>query len=98
MYAPLHTSSYIVFLGPNPISWSFKKQHFVAHSSTKDEYQAIASTAAELQWVRSLLVELGVFIGVQPTLYSDNIGEIYLYENLVFHSRMKYIALDYHFV
>lgn len=33
-----------------------------------------------------------------PTMYSDNIGAMYLCVNLVFHSSMKHLAIDYHFV
>ena len=33
-----------------------------------------------------------------PTLFSDNLGATYLFANPIFHSRMKYLAIDYHFV
>lgn len=33
-----------------------------------------------------------------PTLYYNNIDAAYLAEKFVFHSRMKHLALDYHFV
>ena len=67
--------------------------------STMAKYRVIASTAAELQWVRSLLNELGVdTVASAASIYCDNIGATYLYVNPVFHSCMKHIALDYHFV
>lgn len=92
------TGAYVIFIGSNPISWSSKKQKTVARSSTEAEYRAIASGAAELMWIRSLLQELDVSLSSTPVLYSDNIGATYLCANPVFHSRMKHIALDYHFV
>lgn len=33
-----------------------------------------------------------------PRLLCDNVGATYLCSNLVLHSRMKHISLDYHFV
>jgi len=44
------------------------------------------------------LTEIGFKPPAIPVVYCDNIGATYLCANLVFHSRMKHIALDYHFV
>ena len=33
-----------------------------------------------------------------PTLFSDNLGATYLFANPVFCSRMKHLAINYHFV
>ena len=33
-----------------------------------------------------------------PTLFSDNLGTTYLSATPVFHSRMKHLAIDYHFI
>ena len=85
-------------MGSHPISWTSKKQQGVDRSSTEAEYRSVANTAAELRWICSLLFELGVTVPKTPTVYCDNIGATYLCANLVFHSRMKHIALDYHFV
>lgn len=48
-------------------------------------------------WLSNLLGELGIQSQI-PTIFCDNIGTTYLCSNPVFHSRMKHIALDYHFV
>ena len=49
-----------VFLGPNLITWSARKQATVSHSSTEAEYKSVANVTAELIWIESLLRELGV--------------------------------------
>lgn len=92
------TGAYIVYFGRHPIAWSSKKQTGVARSSTEAEYRSIASTTAEICWIQSLISELGVRTTGTPAIYCDNIGATYLAANPVFHSRMKHLALDYHFV
>lgn len=52
------TSGFCVFLGPNFISWQYKKQHTVSRSSTEAEYRILASLVAEVSWLQSLLGEL----------------------------------------
>ena len=91
------TNAYI-YLGSNPISWSSKNQRGVSRSSTESEYRAVANVASEIRWLCSLLTELHIRLPLGPTIFCDNIGATYLCANPVFHSRMKHIALDYHFV
>lgn len=92
------TNGYVIYLGNQPLSWSSKKQQGVSRSSTEAEYRAVANAAAELRWICSLLTELGVILPEKPAIYCDNIGATYLSANPVFHSRMKHIAIDFHFV
>lgn len=92
------TSGYVVYFGHTPISWSSKKHRTVARSSTEVEYRAVAAAVAKTNWVMNLLRELRVSLPAPPTVYCDNVGTTYLCRNPVFHSRMKHIDIDFHFV
>ncbi|XP_019087326.1 PREDICTED: uncharacterized protein LOC109127239 [Camelina sativa] len=94
----ISTNAYVIYIGTTPISWSSKKQKRVARSAIEAEYRAVANATAELIWICSLLTELGVTLPVAPIVYCDNVGATYLCANPVFHSRMKHIAIDYHFI
>ncbi|KAL0540025.1 hypothetical protein IC582_024253 [Cucumis melo] len=92
------TSGFIAFLGSNPISWSSKKQSTVSCSSTEAEYCSLATTTANLYWIRQLLCDLHVSLKTSPTLWCDNVSAISLAHNPVFHARTKHIEIYYHFV
>ncbi|XP_043717628.1 uncharacterized mitochondrial protein AtMg00810-like [Telopea speciosissima] len=59
-YNRLSISGYCIYLGENLISWSSKKQHIVARSSTESEYKGVANAAAELIWLHQLLHDLDI--------------------------------------
>lgn len=92
------TWAYIVYLGANPISWSYPRQRSIAHPSIEAEYRAIADVATEVQWTKYVLSELHVPISATPVVHSDNIIYTYVFLNHVFHSKMKHIAIYCHFI
>lgn len=91
------TVGYCIYLGYNPVSWSAKKHRTISRSSTEAEYRQLAYTAAEISWVRSFFRELGIPL-TTPLIWCDNISSIYLSSNPVFHSKMKHLEVDYHYV
>ena len=94
----MSTTSYILYYGTPPINWSSRKQCAVAQSSIEAEYRVVASALAETNWVMNLLRKLHVSLSALPTIFCENVGATYLCHNPIFHSRMKHIAIDFHFV
>uniref|UniRef100_A0A803QF80 Uncharacterized protein n=1 Tax=Cannabis sativa TaxID=3483 RepID=A0A803QF80_CANSA len=65
---------------------------------TESEFRALANTAVELKWIRSLLQELQVSVHQIPVIWVDNQKALALAANPVFHARSKHIEIDLHFV
>ncbi|CAN6705159.1 unnamed protein product [Malus baccata var. baccata] len=91
-------TGFVVYLGDNPISWQSKKQSTVSRSSTEAEYKALAHCAADIFWIRSVFKDLHQYISNPPSLYCDNLSTLALSSNPVFHSKIKHLDTDYHFV
>ncbi|XP_019055191.1 PREDICTED: uncharacterized protein LOC109115501 [Nelumbo nucifera] len=92
------TTGYITMLGTPAISWKTKKQHIVSRSSAEAEYRAMASTIAELIWLKRILQELTVPFDQPIELCCDSQFALHIATNPVFHERTKHIELDCHFV
>ncbi|XP_039036090.1 probable LRR receptor-like serine/threonine-protein kinase At3g47570 [Hibiscus syriacus] len=70
----------------------------VARSSAEAKYQGMAATAAEVLWLRGLLVEIGVQYREPVTLYCDSKEAIQIAVNSVYHEKTKIIEIDCHFI
>jgi hypothetical protein len=69
----------------------------VSHSSTEAEYKEVANATTKVIWLQ-VLRELEISQHRPPNLWCDNISATYLIANPIFHCRMKYVEVDYHFV
>nr|GEW67095.1 ribonuclease H-like domain-containing protein [Tanacetum cinerariifolium] len=88
------TSGYCVFLCNNLLSWSFKRQPILSHSSAEAEYRDVAETC----WLRNLLHELHTPLSSAILVYRDNVSAVYLSSNPVQHQRTKHIKINIHFI
>jgi hypothetical protein len=85
------------FLGRSLVSWSSKKQTFVALSTTEAEYVAAGQCCAQLLWMRQTLRDFGYNLSKVPLL-CDNESAIRLTNNPVEHRRTKHIEIRHHFL
>jgi hypothetical protein len=85
-----------LFLGRSLVSWSSKKETFVA-LSTEAEYVAAGQCCAQLLWMRQTLWDFGYNLSKVPLL-CDNESAIRLADNPVEHSRTKHIDIRHHFL
>lgn len=52
----------------------------------------------KLEWVKNLLVELGIEVESPIVLKSDNLGATFLASNLICHTKLKYVVMDLKYV
>jgi len=62
------------------------------------EYRTLMIAAAKLAWIHQLLCDIHIPLHIPPIIHCDNLSTISLASNPVFHSRMKHLQIDYHFV
>ncbi|GJV41837.1 retrovirus-related pol polyprotein from transposon TNT 1-94 [Tanacetum coccineum] len=79
------------------VNWSSKKQKYTAISTAEAEYISLSGCCAQILWMRSQLTDYGFEYNKIP-LYCDSQSAIAISYNTVQHSRMKHIAVIYHFI
>ena len=92
------TSGYIFVMNGGAISWKSRKQTCVALSTAEAEYVALASAAQETAWIRQLLNDLHHQQDDPTILYEDNQAAVAISKNSQLHTKMKHIAIRYHYV
>jgi hypothetical protein len=85
------------FLGRSLVSWSSKKQNFVALSTAEAEYIIACSCCSQLLWMRQTL-KYYIYTMNQVPLLCDNESVIKIAYNPCEHSRTKHIDIWHHFL
>jgi len=91
------TTDYIFTMKSRAVSWVSRLQKTVALCTTEAEYVAATKACKELIWLKDFLKELGKE-HVSPLLHSDSQSAKYLANNSVYHDKIKYIDVRYHFI
>ena len=91
-------TGYCIFLGGSPIAWKSKRQTAVSRSSAEAELRALATTTAEIIWLRWLLADFGVTCADPTILRCDNTSAIQIANNPVKHELTKHIGVDASFI
>lgn len=91
-------TGFLVYLEGSLVSWASKKQSTISRSSTEVEYRSITTTVQELEWLKSLLQELGITVVRPMEVMCDNLGATHLMVNPIYHAKTKHVAIDLHFV
>lgn len=89
------SAGFATFIGSNCIPWTAKIQPTIAQSTTTVEYRSMASAAAELTWI-SYITSGAPWLNLP--LSTAIMSALQVFVKLVFHSPMKHVALDYHFL
>jgi hypothetical protein len=94
----ISVTGFIVFLLNVPILWKSKGQRSVSLSSSEAEYFALSEAAKEIKFVAQILLTMGIPVRLPIVVRVDNVGAIFMSENVSASSRTKHIDIRYHFV
>jgi hypothetical protein len=75
-------SGYAIFLSDTVILWKSKLQKPLALSSSEAEYYGMSETAKDVKFVAMILEAIGIEIELPIIMYCDNVGAIFMAENV----------------
>jgi hypothetical protein len=91
-------AGFVIYLLGVPISWKSKGMKSVALSSSEAEYVALSEAAKEVKFIYQVLRSMGVKVKLPIVVRVDNIGAIFMAENVAVSQRTKHIDVRYRFV
>jgi len=91
-------TGFCVFLLGVPICWQSKGQRSVTLSSSEAEYVALSEAAKEVKFVAQVMMSMGIPVKFPIIVRVDNVGAIFMSENVTTSPRTKHMDIGYHFV
>jgi hypothetical protein len=75
-----------------------KKQSSVSLSTAEAEYIATTTWCTQVLWMKQTLIDIQVECDEPIPIYCDNKSTISISKNPMIHSKMKHVAIKYHFL
>jgi len=91
-------TGFCIFLLGVPISWRSKSQRSVTLSSSKAEFGALSEAAKKVKFIVQIMQSIGIEVKLPVIVRVDNVGAIFMAENLTTSQRTKHVDIRYHFV
>jgi hypothetical protein len=98
MNTRISMSGYTIFLLGVPILWKSKAQRSVTLSSAEAEFVACAKAAKEIKFVAQILKDMGIKVESPIIVRVDNVGAIFMTENVSTSRCTKHIDVHHHYV
>ncbi len=81
-----------------PISWKSRTQRNVTLSSSEAEFVALSEVANKIKFIIQVLLSIGIEVELPIIVHVDNVGAIFMAENVSTSTRTKHVDVCYHFV
>ena len=94
----ISVTGYCLFLMGVPVSWNSRSQKSVTLSSSEAEFVALSEAAKEVKFVVQVLQSIGIKVELPVIVRVDNVGAIFIAENVTMSQRTKHIDVRYHYV
>ncbi len=94
----ISVTGYCIFLMAVLISWRSHGQCSVTLSSSEAEFVALSEAAKEIKFIVQVLLSISIPVKLPVIVRIDNIGAIFLAENVMTSQQTKHIDIRYHFV
>lgn len=91
-------SGYVIQVNGVPILWKSRLQRVVSLSSSEAEYYALSEAAKKVKFFSQILMSLDIKVVLPIIVHVDNIGAIFMSENVSATNRTKHVDVRYHYV
>jgi hypothetical protein len=91
-------TGWIIMLFGVLISWKSRMQKSVTLSSSEAEYVAVSEMCTEILFIKQVIETMGIKVFTPISVYTDNLGAIYMIKNWTTDGKTKHVDTRYHFI